>query len=36
MIAMLLSGCAALLLLERWSRLRAVRLSMVPIPVRRS
>lgn len=37
MIAMLLSGCAALLLIERWSRLRAVpRLSMVPVPVRRS
>lgn len=37
MIAVLLSACAALLVLERWSRLRAARrLSMVPVPVRRS
>lgn len=35
MIAVLLSGCAALLLLERWSRPRTARLGMVPVPVRR-
>lgn len=37
MIAMLLCGCAALLLLEHQSRLRTLRrLSLVPVPVRRS
>lgn len=36
MIAALLTGYATLLLLERWSRLRAARrLSLVPVPLRR-